>query len=250
VKLWTASGLLAVQNLYQTPGRKPWEFKLQSGEHRFSLRVNDISEIEVLNEVLREHEYAVRLPRDPTVILDLGSNVGASVHYFRGKYPDARIIAVEPDPHTAAKLRASMEGWANMEVYSVAIARADGRRLFYPSQLSYASSLIKSRSVGRLIERVQPRPVEVTACSLDSLLDRLGLRWIDLLKIDIEGAEFEALEAFAGMSRVHTLVGEFHGDVNKRSMTELAPVFEGFDLEIRSGDPAKRCHFTARRMVP
>lgn len=249
-KLWTASGLLALRDLYGTPSRKPWELNLQSSGHRFSLRIDDLSEIEVLNEVFREQEYAVQLPREPEVILDLGSNIGASVHFFRGQYPNARLIAVEADPRTVAKLRASTERSPNIEVLAVAIARRDGRRLFYPSKLSWGSSLIRRGPVARQTERVQPAPIEVTACSLDSLLDGLDVLSVDVLKIDIEGAEFEALEAFTAMRRVHTLVGEFHGDLNQRSIHELAPVFEGFELEIQSGKRAAgRCWFRATRLA-
>ena len=250
VKLWTASGVLAVRDLYGTPSRTSWALPLWSGGHSFSLRVDDLSEIEVLNEVFLRQEYSVQLHRDPEIILDLGSNIGASVHFFRGRYPNARIIAVEADPGTLVKLRANTGAWPNMEVHPVAVAGADGRRIFYPSRLSWASSLIGGSAVSPLAKNVESSSIEVTACSLDSLLDRLGVLSIDLLKIDIEGAEFEALEAFTAMSRVQTLVGEFHGDLNGRSLAELAPVFEGFDLEVRSGGgPPGRCWFTARRMA-
>jgi len=214
----------------------PTRLRLAWRGHDFSYVVGDRSELEVLDGVFLQQDYEVPLAHRPATIMDLGSNAGATIHYFRARYPEAAIIGLEPDPDTFSRLCTNVRGMANVTVRQEAIAGRDGEGTLAPSPLSWASAL---RSAGEPGIRVSTR-------NLDSLMAELGLDSIDVLKIDVEGAEHEVLEGFTRMRDVAVVVGEYHPAIHGRRFEELEGVFDGFDLEVRGNRDGVR-HFRAVR---
>jgi FkbM family methyltransferase len=214
----------------------PTRLRLCWRGHDFSYVVGDRSELDVLHGVFLREEYELPLVHRPTTIVDLGSNVGATIHYFRARYPEAAIIGLEPDPDTFARLRTNVRGLPNVTVRQEAVAGRDGEAILAPSPLSWASAL---RPAGGPGTRVSTR-------SLDSLMAELGLDSIDVLKIDVEGYEHEVLQSFARMRDVAAVVGEYHPAIHGHRFEELEGVFDGFDLDVR-GNRAGVRHFRAVR---
>src|SRR5258706_4718209 len=55
------------------------------------------TDLSVLQQVLIEQHYAFSLPLNPQVIIDAGANIGLSAVFFANQYPEALIVALEPD---------------------------------------------------------------------------------------------------------------------------------------------------------
>lgn len=172
--------------------------RLRVGQLVVAWRLGPKSDFGVLQEIFTQRAYELSIPT-PSVILDLGSHMGASLLYFRSRYPDARIIGVEPDPRTFERLRQNA-AQLGVEVRHAAVTPRDGEVTFYPARQGWSSSLYPNGS----------DPVVVTGRSLDSLLDELGLATVDLLKLDVEGAEHDLLASSRRLSDVRMIVGELH----------------------------------------
>jgi len=196
----------------------------------FRLVVADASELEVLREVFLEREYEIELRTEPVVILDLGSNVGASIVFFHARYPAARIIGVEPDPRAFTRLRTNVAQFDGVTVLNMAAARADGLRPFYQADESWLSSL-------REQEGAESDSIEVETRTLETLLAELGIDHVDLLKIDVEGAEEEILPGFAGLGSVGAVVGEIHPDVVGDPEGLVRLLEDHFELEVERALP-------------
>jgi FkbM family methyltransferase len=207
-------------------GRKGGRRSVSVVEHgrRFRIFLDDASEFEVLREVFVEREYELELEKEPRVILDLGSNIGATIAYFRANHPAARIVGLEPDPSAFALLEANVGELENVTVVNVAAAGTDGSRSFYPAAQSWLSSLHSRRGGGEAIV--------VEARTVDSLLSELGIDHVDLLKIDVEGAEEEILPGFEGLADVDVVVGEIHPDVVDDPDGLIRRLDQRFDLEV------------------
>jgi len=135
------------------------------------------------------------------VVVDLGANIGLASIYFARRLGARTVVAVEPDPANALLLRRNLEqNGIRAIVLEAAVGRDDGTASFAPSLES---------NLGRLTGDGQGRPVRVM--SMPTVLDRLGSRRVDLLKIDIEGGEGEL---FAGdttwLQRIDAIMMEFH----------------------------------------
>jgi FkbM family methyltransferase len=191
--------------------------------HRFVLSAR--SDMSVLEEIFLDHEYALDIP-SPDVILDLGANFGAATIYFAQKWPEARIIAVEPTPATFARLKENTAGYPQVICLNCAVGGHDGMAEFIVSKDHIGSSLFRDDTGG---ERVQ-----VALRSLPSLMHQFGVAHADLVKFDVEGAEEDLFADPGALARVSTLIGEVHRDLMRMPEAEFMTLFRDFDTRIRS----------------
>jgi FkbM family methyltransferase len=199
--------------------------------------LGEVCEYEVLEEIFVDEIYALDFPSQVATIVDLGSNVGVSALYFKTLHPSARVLAVEPNPALLGRLRRNLGELDGVVVASVAVTEREGEaRLQVPSG-SWS---------GRLGEG---RGYPVPTVTLNRLLAEHGLPTVDLLKFDIEGAEFGALKV-ADLSRVDALVGELHPD-RPAQMRELTALLErDFTVKTQRHPRAALWLMRARRHQP
>ncbi len=136
-------------------------------------------------------------------ILDCGANIGFSVLNYKRQFPAARIVAFEPDPEFAPVLRRNLErnGAGDVEVVEAAAWIADGEAGWFCQGID-GSRLVPDRAAG-------PGTAVVRTVDLaDYLADD-----VDLVKLDIEGAEYEVVEHLRDrLGKVKNLSLECHLD--------------------------------------
>jgi FkbM family methyltransferase len=172
-------------------------------------------------------------PFSPRTVMDVGANVGewslAALKYL----PEATVHAFEIAPATAAELVQNTQGFANRLVINrCGLSDADGDfTLFYTPESNTASSLVSqaieiaAQSHG--FSQVQELTVPVTTG--DRYMHQHGLTHVDVLKIDVEGAELPVLKGFqTAFDRGAIDVVQFeYGLVNLKIRTFLED-FHGF----------------------
>jgi FkbM family methyltransferase len=161
-----------------------------------------------LRQVLEERDCDVPLNGEPRFIIDGGANIGLASVLLANKYPNARILAVEPHPDNALLLRLNCRGYSNVELVNSAIWSSNTYL-----EIANPDSDIHG---GFQVREVGPKktPASFHAVTLTDLLERANATEIDLLKLDIEGAETEIFSRNHELwtNRVKTLVIEIHGD--------------------------------------
>jgi FkbM family methyltransferase len=193
--------------------------------------VSDLSELKVIREVFFGAEYALPHVTDPRVILDLGSHAGYSVLYFKARFPEARVVAVEPHPETFERLRRNVGGLSGVELVNAAIGDADGTMQLYSGADSWASAATPSPT--------RPTAHTVPTTSIHGLVERLALDHIDVLKMDIEGGEVAVLrEGRAVLDRTQTMVFEFHQEHTEETLWSLLRGLEEFEVVELKGHSA------------
>jgi FkbM family methyltransferase len=158
-------------------------------------------------EIFRAGCYSVPdLPSHPFVV-DVGANIGLFVLYLKRRYPDAEVLAFEPMPQTAALLRKNLDlhGLDSVTVHEIALGSAadtgvpftfypmiPGNSTRHPETKVAAKAALAKTVPEKLAERMyRGRRTIVDIARLSSLLP--ADRTIDLLKIDVEGAEIDVL---------------------------------------------------------
>ncbi|MCW5695606.1 MAG: FkbM family methyltransferase [Bauldia sp.] len=145
------------------------------------VRLHDTDPI-VFEKIFIEGEYGHHLPDGVRVIVDAGANVGYSVAWFRIRFPDALIIAIEPDPANFALL---VENCAHLPQVTL----IEGA--LWPTEAKLGLQILD----GAWGTRVFASPEgTVRGFSLDTIMRDFDLDAIDILKVDIEGAEKEVFE--------------------------------------------------------
>ncbi len=167
----------------------------------------------------------------------MGANIGLSVLYFRARYPDAVIYAVEPHPESVRKLRCNLASVRDVHILESAVGRQDGTL-----ELSDAPGYSIGVSAHR--EDDGGGRIAVPVRRLESVMSDVGLEWVDLLKLDIEGAELDALSPFPVARRAGAVVGELHLRRIGRPEADFWRLLEGFDVDVRNRSPWA-CEFVA-----
>ena len=171
---------------------------------RLKLR-GDGGDMFIFHEVLGDQVYDVPpgvLRNEPKVIVDLGANIGLSTLAFAGKYPTARIVCVEPHPENAKLLRNNVSCLGDrVQVIEAAIADRPGNLRLALAPENYNASLVRQSDQG----------VEVRAVTMEQVMAEFGFDHIDLLKMDIEGAERLILPLHpAWLKQVDVILAELH----------------------------------------
>jgi FkbM family methyltransferase len=162
------------------------------------------SDVATFDEVFVAREYQLPFPDfAPRHALDLGANVGYASVAFAARWPEARILAVEPSGQNLALLNMNIRPWRHVVALQAAVWSQPARvRIANPGAPANAY---------RMSESASPEPDAVPAYTVDQLIARLGCERLGLLKMDIEGAEAEIFRHAAGwLDQVDVLLVELH----------------------------------------
>jgi FkbM family methyltransferase len=117
-------------------------------------------------------------------ILDVGANIGQWTVATKLFWPRATVLALEPNPAIFDLLVHNISGLRDVECLQCAVGSSPGTSVLYRQPLTVMSTLFPDAKDTR------DDPVEVPIRTIDEVLDG---RAIDLLKIDVEGGELDAL---------------------------------------------------------
>lgn len=188
-ELWYHLQVAAMSNPRPTLFHFPWgEFKCI-----------DLAQVRAqFDEIFNRREYAFKTTAAQPVIVDCGGNVGMSGVWFKLNYPNSKLTIYEPDPKLADCIEANLAA-AKLKGYTLnrkAVWVKSGRIGFNLS--GDDSGKIQTNATG-----------SVEAIDLAEALPPVT----DLLKLDIEGAEYQVINHLCttgAIQRVKNLVCEFH----------------------------------------
>ena len=161
--------------------------------------------LDVFREVWISQAYHCAFDTDEPFIIDCGANVGAASLYFKMYQPRCRLLAFEPNPSCATVWRKNMaaNGHHEAQLVEAACGRTEGQ-----AELHVADGGTLGSNVGDLWhDKADRRTVQLVR------LSRWIDRQVDLLKIDVEGAEHDILDELVesgAIARVRRIALEYH----------------------------------------
>jgi FkbM family methyltransferase len=156
--------------------------------------------------------------RSCQTLIDLGANIGLASVYLSG-YFGCRCFCVEANPDTFAILRKNLTG-RNAQALNAAV---------WGSRTMLAAECPPGRYS---MATVQPDPNgSIPGLPLPDLIERSGFSTVDLLKIDIEGAETELFRGeLSWLTSVRAIAIEFHGESRKGTRFDEIMQEHGFRI--------------------
>jgi len=155
------------------------------------------ADLSVTMELSPKNPYSIEITQDPSTIADIGANIGVYMVYIARKYPNAKVYAIEPEESNFNQLlkNIKLNNLKNVIPIRAVVSSTSGKRILNLSTLSNCHSLS---------ERNGNQSQEVETITLKSLGK------IDLLKIDVEGAEYEIFRDY--IPECENIVMEIHPD--------------------------------------
>jgi FkbM family methyltransferase len=192
-------------------------------------RLGGSSDMEVVNQIFVVDEYAcVRNISSPSLILDLGANVGYSSAYFLSCFPTATVVAVEPDPGNFELCRKNLAPYGDRAIVVHGAVWSKRSRLklsrdAFGDGREWATQVYESDGY--------EDEATVDGWDIPSLLHLGGGRQIDLLKVDIERSELEVFGASSPswLPKVRNICIELHGPDCREVFLEALKDFD-YDL--------------------
>jgi FkbM family methyltransferase len=162
-------------------------------------------------------------------VLDVGAHVGYYSRRFAERVgPAGRVLAFEPHPRTFAVLQENVRGYPQVTTEQMAVAEGEGSAQLYDYLMMSASgslhydesmaglqqSQIHENDIApRLREGYTMQTYSVATRAIDAVCHERGITQVDLIKMDIEGAELMALRgarAVIASSPTLTLIMEYN----------------------------------------
>lgn len=222
-------------------------FSIKSGTIQEEVELFGVREFLTLIDIFCEGEYDFPELSSVKTIVDIGSNLGLSVLYFKSLNSNLVIHAFEPSPYVFPVLKKNLSGLSNIYLHNKALGDEMGnvRMQFNPGRSESGSVYNRGASF---------KGCWVEMESLAGFLTELDST-ADVIKFDIEGAEYNMFSSFFSTFESKDLprlcIGEFHGDLSGQSVSEFAQLFEknGYVVQTKSLNPKKeryivRAHIT------
>lgn len=185
------------------------------------------SDTAVFEAVFLGRQYDFPLEHVPRVIVDGGANIGFASLVFAHRFPDAKILAVEPVLGNFELLKRNTAAYPTIEPIHAAIWSSEGRLSVTDPGLGAWGFQVQ--------ENAANEAESCAAVSIRNLLDRSGYDEIDLLKLDIEGAEEEVFSRGYEdwINRVKVLVIETHEHIRRGSSKPFEEAVAKFPFSMR-----------------
>ena len=183
----------------------------------------------LVKEIFVEEVYALNKNKEVFKVLDLGSNIGLSVAYFKMRFPDAAIEAYEPDKNSFELLQKNIRenDWKNVSAEEMAVSDENG--------FLFASSIEEKASVNSNFAISGREESQVPAKDISEILQQN----FDVIKMDVEGGEwriFKKIIHIQLITKANNWFVEFHQiEKNKKQFEEILNCFQqnGFEKEER-----------------
>jgi FkbM family methyltransferase len=144
------------------------------------------SDVSAFSQIFIGDEFGRLEIKNPKVILDLGANIGCTSIYSLNRWPDAKIFAVEADPANFPLLVENLKPYGSRATPVLgAVTDYSGYAAIERSEMGHWASRITE-------EDITGHPT-VPAVTLGNILSWVPDKRIDLIKMDIEGAETAVL---------------------------------------------------------
>ena len=148
------------------------------------------------------------------VVFDVGANDGETIQEFLGIFPEAHVVAFEPDVSCCNAIQRRFNGRPNLRIQNVAVGAKRGTaelNLFSGNRMNSLLSFDEDPENVMLKSFKPTGTMSVSVEALDSFCAEHGIAHIDILKIDTQGYDLEVLKGAATLleqRRVKTVLLE------------------------------------------
>jgi len=160
------------------------QVRINNLQHPLYVRPGTPDAEEIVHSGIRE-AYGMYLPEgDVKFIVDAGAYIGDTTCWYLSKFPSSRIVALEPTPETFAMLEANCAPYGSrVRIINGALWVEDGELDLILNSSTPTGIFVAQNEMGG--------NKRCTAFSLSTIMKQAQVEEIDILKLDIEGAELQ-----------------------------------------------------------
>lgn len=239
----------AVRNMYRTLGFKGlwsaivaritggtviFSMKRPDCKHPIKLRIPS-SDVSTYEQIFINSEYDFISKEQPKVIIDAGANIGLAAIYFANRYPGATIIAIEPERSNYEFLKINTELYPNIVPVHAALWNKNEEISLVDPGLGKWGFMTEPKNSTEKLQGTNCHTV--SAMTVGKIILDYKIERIDVLKIDIEGAEREVFsDTTSWIDKVDSIIIELHERMKRGCNRSFYQGSGGFDDEWLQGE--------------
>ncbi len=178
-----------------------------------TLRPQD-GDLSILYEIFAREGYKVSddllSPESVRTIVDAGANIGFASLYLAARYRNAKIYSIEPNPENFALLKENTAREPRIVPIQACLTAVPEEQVFISTTGRASHFKMNTRGHG----------VSVKGISIEQLCCEHAIDRIDLLKIDVEGAEKQIFNSATFLPKIGVIIAELHGDYTLERFNE------------------------------
>ena len=213
--------------------------KIIHKDYKFPILIRaGTSDILVYNSIIKGKEYQFETEKQPKVIIDAGANIGLAAVYFANKWPNAAIVAIEPEESNYQLLVKNTEQYPNVIAIKAALWDTVGKIDLLDSGLGHWGFMTE---MSDNLEQIKINDIKklnsIDAVTINKIMHDYHFTEIDILKVDIEGAEKDVFNgAHEWIDTVKSIIIELHERMKTGCNRAFYCNTPGFDNEWQTGE--------------
>lgn len=223
-KKFGIEGFFLITNVFFS--KKPlFKFYLNKHQPPIYLR-NNSTDYATFTQVFYSEQYNFPFSKQPKVIVDCGANIGLSTIYFKNRFPNAKIIAIEPDSGNYEMLLKNTEAYPDIRCIKAGIWNTSTNLEVVDLNMGEWGFMVKAVD--------HPTESTIKGISIKEIITSFDLDRIDILKIDIEGSEKELFELGQDewLPFVNTIIIETHDRIKKGTSKSIFSALVKYDFSL------------------
>jgi FkbM family methyltransferase len=161
------------------------KIKLKGIKYPIHLRTRTSDSV-LFKQIFYSGEYDIPISFEPRYIIDAGANIGFFSILLSNKFSDVEVVAIEPEESNFQMLKINTEGYKNIKAIKSAVwNKKTSLRL---SREDFDKCAVKVEEV------CSEQQGDIETVLIEDIISMSGFPCVDILKIDIEGAEKELFE--------------------------------------------------------
>lgn len=133
------------------------------------------------------------------VIFDVGAYTGETAIHYNNLFPKSQIYSFEPFPSSFSSLKENTTNYENIKIYNKGLGAYSGKSSFHSNGFAPTNSILATDSgAGSTWENQDimktKNVIDIDLTTIDSIVEEEGIEKIDILKMDVQGAEHLVIE--------------------------------------------------------
>ena len=187
------------------------------------------SDVSTFRPIFVHKGYDIQLDFNPKTIIDAGANIGLAAVYFADRYPDATIISIEPEKSNYHLLEKNTADYKSLIGINKALSNIPNQVInIVDKGLGKWGFVTEFNDTGQKDNVIDT----IKTTSIDEIMNENSIEIIDILKIDIEGAEKNLFESNfeQWLPKTRCLIIELHDGMNKGASKVFFKAISNYDF--------------------
>jgi FkbM family methyltransferase len=185
------------------------------------------SDVRTFHQIFTDEEYNLKLDFYPQNIIDAGANIGLAAVYFANKYPQSKIVSIEPEAANYNLLATNVKHYAGVYPLNKALSNIQETLQVVDIGLgNWGFTTTKTQSNESSVSN------SIETITIPQLMKQYNFAYLDIVKIDIEGYEKELFESNfeEWLPKTRCLIIELHDWTKKGCSTSFFKCISKYDF--------------------